>query len=107
VEIFCANFLQLIAGKPMTGAFDGHANCFIESGGGKGLLIDFNYDTEPLPGGYPVPALGPFRLLDETRINHLGKLAFRWMYWNVLLPGHPIPLPTQMSMAGKHPPTHK
>jgi sulfide:quinone oxidoreductase len=60
-----------------------------------------------LPGDYPVPALGPFRLLDETRINHLGKLAFRWMYWNVLLPGHPIPLPTQMSMAGKHPPTHK
>ena len=39
----------------MTGSFDGHANCFIESGDGKGLLIDFNYDTEPLPGTYPLP----------------------------------------------------
>jgi sulfide:quinone oxidoreductase len=102
VEIFCDNFLQLVAGKPMTGAFDGHANCFIESGNGKGLLIDFNYDTEPMTGKYPVPVVGPFSLLEETRANHLGKLAFRWMYWNVLLPGRPIPLPSHMSMAGKN-----
>jgi sulfide:quinone oxidoreductase len=101
-EIFCANFLQLCAGQPMSGSFDGHANCFIESGNGRGLLIDFNYDTEPLPGKYPLPAVGPFSLLAETRANHWGKLAFRWMYWNVLLPGRPSPLPALMSMAGKH-----
>jgi sulfide:quinone oxidoreductase len=35
VEVFTENFLELIAGKPMTGSFDGHANCFIESGDGK------------------------------------------------------------------------
>jgi sulfide:quinone oxidoreductase len=101
VEIFVDNFLQLIAGKPMTGSFDGHANCFIESGDGKGLLIDFNYDTEPLPGKYPLPGVGPFTLLKESRANHLGKLAFRWMYWNILLPGRPMPLPAHMSMVGK------
>jgi sulfide:quinone oxidoreductase len=101
VGVFVDNFAEHIQGKPMTGSFDGHANCFIESGDGKGLLIDFNYDTEPLPGKYPVPILGPFSLLAETRANHLGKLAFRWMYWNVLLPGRPIPLPAHMSMAGK------
>ncbi|SDP46821.1 sulfide:quinone oxidoreductase [Nakamurella panacisegetis] len=101
VDIFVGNFLQHIAGKKMTGSFDGHANCFIESGDGKGLLIDFNYDTEPLPGKYPVPVVGPFSLLKETRANHLGKLAFRWMYWNVLLPGRPLPLPDKMSMVGK------
>ena len=101
VEVFAGNFTDYIDGKPMTGAFDGHTNCFIESGDGKGLLIDFNYDTEPLPGKYPIPVLGPFSLLEETRANHLGKLAFRWMYWNVLLPGRPTPLPSHMSMAGK------
>jgi sulfide:quinone oxidoreductase len=101
VEVFVDNFLDLVAGKPMTGSFDGHANCFVESGDGKGLLIDFNYDTEPLPGAYPLPAVGPMRLLKETRANHLGKLAFRWVYWNVLLPGRPLPLPAHMSMAGK------
>ncbi len=101
VDIFVDNFLEHILGKAMTGSFDGHANCFIESGDGKGLLIDFNYDTQPLPGKYPVPVVGPFSLLKETRANHFGKLAFRWMYWNVLLPGRPIPLPANMSMAGK------
>ena len=91
-----------VAGRPMTGSFDGHANCFVESGDDKALLIDFNYDTEPLTGTYPLPLVGPISLLKETRTNHLGKLAFRWIYWNVLLPGRPIPLPAQMSMAGKH-----
>jgi sulfide:quinone oxidoreductase len=104
VEIFTGNFLQHIAGQPMTGSFDGHANCFVESGDGKALLIDFNYDTEPLTGSYPVPGVGPFGLLRESRPNHWGKLAFRWMYWNMLLPGRPIPLPAHMSMAGKHQP---
>lgn len=101
VDIFTENFVKYVRGLPMTERFDGHANCFIESGDGKGLLIDFNYDTEPLPGKYPVPGVGPFSLLKETTANHWGKLSFRWMYWNLLLPGRPIPLPAHMSMAGK------
>ena len=105
VEVFVENFLQHVAGLPMTGSFDGHANCFVESGDDKALLIDFNYDTQPLPGKYPLPFVGPMSLLKETRLNHLGKLAFRSIYWNVLLPGRPVPLPAHMSMAGKHQPT--
>ena len=104
VEVFADNFCQHIEAKPMTASFDGHANCFIESGDGKGLLIDFNYDTEPLTGTYPLPRVGPFGLLKENRLNHWGKLAFRPMYWHLLLPGRPIPLPAHMSMAGKHQP---
>jgi sulfide:quinone oxidoreductase len=104
VEVFAHNFLRHIRGLPMDQKFDGHANCFVESGDGKGLLIDFNYDTEPLPGKYPVPGVGPFSLLKESDVNHWGKLMFRWIYWHVLLPGRPIPLPALMSMAGKHRP---
>ena len=102
VELFVENFVQHIAGEPMTHPFDGHANCFIESGHGQGLLIDFNYDTEPLAGKYPLPGVGPFTLLQESHANHWGKLGFRWAYWHLLLPGHPMPVPTLMSMAGKH-----
>lgn len=102
IEQFTRNFLQHIAGKPMTHAFDGHANCFVESGHGKGMLIDFNYDVEPLPGRYPVPGIGPFTLLEESRRNHWGKLGFRWAYWHLLLRGRPMPVPALMSMAGKH-----
>jgi sulfide:quinone oxidoreductase len=104
VEVFTGNFCQHIAGQPMTDRFDGHANCFVEAGDGKGLLIDFNYDTEPLTGSYPFPVVGPFALLKESTANHWGKLAFRWMYWHLLLAGRPIPLPAHMSMAGKRKP---
>jgi sulfide:quinone oxidoreductase len=103
VELFADNFLEHISGRPMTHPFDGHANCFIETGHGKGLLIDFNYDTEPLPGKYPLPGIGPFSLLAESHANHWGKLGFRWAYWHLLLPGHPLPVPSLMSMSGKHP----
>ncbi len=103
VEVFVENFVQLVSGRPMTHSFDGHANCFIEAGGGKGMLLDFNYETEPLTGSFPFPKVGPMSLLKESRANHLGKLAFRWVYWNMLLPGRPIPLPAEMSMTGKTP----
>jgi len=100
-ELFTANFLEHVAGRPMTRSFDGHANCFVEAGHGRALLIDFNYDTEPLPGRYPLAAVGPFRLLAESRLNHLGKRGFRWIYWHLLLRGRPVPVPALMSMAGK------
>jgi sulfide:quinone oxidoreductase len=101
VETFGENFVRHSDGREMVPAYDGHANCFIESGFGKGLLIDFNYTTEPLPGRYPLPGIGPFTLLEESQANHWGKLIFRWMYWNILLKGRELPLPAQMSMAGK------
>jgi sulfide:quinone oxidoreductase len=104
VDVFCENFLEHIDGRPMTHSYDGHANCFVESGDGKALLIDFNYDTEPLPGSFPFAGVGPMRLLKETRLNHLGKLAFEPVYWNVLLPGRWLPISTDMSMTGKHRP---
>ena len=103
VEVFVDNFLELVSGKPMTHSFDGHANCFVESGQGKALLLDFNYDTEPLTGTFPIAKIGPMTLLKESRANHLGKLAFRHIYWNLLLPGRPLGLPSQMSMTGKIP----
>jgi sulfide:quinone oxidoreductase len=102
-EVLVANLLRTIRGESLEEGFDGHANCFIESGFGKALLIDFNYDVEPLPGHFPIPGIGPLTLLGESRFNHWGKLAFRPIYWNALLPGRPLPVSTRMSMRGKHP----
>ncbi len=101
VDIFVENFVEHIAGKEMTHRFDGHANCFIETGGGKAMLIDFNYNVEPLPGKYPYPIIGPMSLLKKTRMNHMGKMAFQWVYWNILMPGRQMPVPAQMSLSGK------
>ena len=101
-EVLEENLLRAMAGRSLEEGFDGHTNCFIESGFGKAILIDFNYETEPLPGRFPLPVLGPMTLLGESRLNHWGKLAFRWVYWNLLLPGREIPaVTTRMSMRGK------
>jgi len=100
-EVIVENVLRSIRGGSPIEGFDGHSNCFIESGFGKALLIDFNYETEPLPGKFPLPWLGPMTLLGESRRNHWGKLAFRWVYWNMLLPGRPLPIASRMSMLGK------
>ena len=80
-DILFENLMSAIEGRPLMAKFDGHANCYIETGFGKGALIDFNYDTEPLPGTFPLPGIGPFGLLKNTKINHYGKVMFRWMYW--------------------------
>ncbi|HVN57183.1 MAG TPA: FAD/NAD(P)-binding oxidoreductase [Bacteroidales bacterium] len=100
-EILTENLLCYIEGRPFTARFDGHSNCYIETGHGKGALIDFNYDTEPLPGYFPFPGIGPFSLLKESRLNHYGKLIFRWIYWHILLKGKEMPIDTHMTMAGK------
>ena len=95
------NIVRAAKGRSLSDAYDGHTNCFIESGDRKAILIDFNYDTEPLPGKFPLPVAGPMSLLEESLVNHMGKLAFRWLYWNVLLPERWMPLSNRMSMAGK------
>ena len=99
------NILRFIKDEPLKEEFDGHANCFVETGNGKALLIDFNYEVEPLAGKFPFANIGPMSLLKETRLNHLGKMFFRWVYWNMLLPGRDIPfVTTQMTMRGKQMP---
>ncbi|RLD20873.1 MAG: NAD(P)/FAD-dependent oxidoreductase [Bacteroidetes bacterium] len=101
-EILLDNIKSFIRGEAFKEEFDGHANCFIETGNSKAILIDFNYEHEPTTGSFPITGIGPMKLLKETRMNHLGKLAFKWIYWNMLLPGRKIPLVTpNMSKAGK------
>lgn len=101
-EILTENILRYIDGQPLKPEFDGHANCFIETGKGKALLIDFNYDQEPVKGRFPFAGIGPMNLLTESRLNHFGKMAFKWVYWNMLLPARKIPFVTPtMSKAGK------
>jgi sulfide:quinone oxidoreductase len=101
-EVLTENVRRFLGGEILDADYDGHANCFIETGFGKAILIDFNYDTEPLPGHFPMRAGLP--LLKESHLNHLGKLMFQWFYWHTLLPGHSIPgITSQMPTAGKRP----
>jgi sulfide:quinone oxidoreductase len=100
-EVLADNVVRHLAGEELDPGYEGHANCFIETGFPTDLLINCNYDTEPLSGRFPTAA-GPLSLLHESHLNHLGKLAFQWAYWHALLPGHDIPIVgPKMPTAGK------
>jgi NADH dehydrogenase, FAD-containing subunit len=101
-EILTKNILHYVHNEPLTEEFDGHANCFIETGNRRALLIDFNYSHEPVTGTFPFPGLGPLGLLKESHMNHLGKIAFKWIYWHMLLKGRHIPfVSARMKEQGK------
>ena len=100
-DLLTENILRAIDDKELEPTFDGHSNCFVETGHGKAMLIDFNYETEPLPGQFPIPGVGPLPLLKEARRNHWAKRLFRLVYWHALLPARPIPISPTMSLAGK------
>jgi sulfide:quinone oxidoreductase len=95
------NLVREIDGQEPKPTFDGHATCFICSGYERALLIDFNYEVEPLPGKFPFPGFGPFNLLGESSFNYYGKMMFKWVYWNMMLKGLELPLEPQFNMAGK------
>jgi sulfide:quinone oxidoreductase len=95
------NLIREIDGHAAKSTFDGHATCFLASGFEKAILLDFNYDVEPLPGKFPFPGMGPFSLLQESLNNHWGKMMFRWVYWNLMMKGLDLPLEPQMNLAGK------
>jgi len=99
-EILVHNVRRFLAGEEPDARFDGHTNCFIETGFGRALLIDFNDDLDPVPGRFPGPVGLP--LLKESRLNHFGKLAFEQLYWHAILPGREIPfIESAMPALGK------
>ncbi len=94
------NVQHFLRDEPLDAAYDGHANCFIETGDHKAMLIDFNTVQEPVGGRFPGRVGIP--LLKESRLNHLGKLMFQWLYWHVLLRGREVPgITPSMPTAGK------
>jgi sulfide:quinone oxidoreductase len=49
---------------------------------------------------YPLPAVGPLGLLKDTEMNHISKLMFKWVYFNMLLKGTWLG-PPALEMRGK------
>jgi len=105
-EVLVENIQRFLKGEPLDASYDGHVNCFIETGSSKALLIDFNDEVEPETGHYPGRVGLP--LLKESRLNHLGKLMFQWFYWHLLLPGRNVPgISSAMPLKGKDRPVAK
>ena len=100
-DVVVFNIMSEIHGVKPEEIYDGHSTCFIVYSKGTSSLIDFNYKIEPLHGKFPMPKLGPFTLLKETKMNWQGKLGLEWLYWNVLLAARRLGAPPTLVMAGK------
>jgi len=85
------NIARHLAGEKLERVYDGHANLVVETGFSKALLLDFNYETEALPGRFP-HAAGPLPLLRESRLSHLGNMLYPSLYWHALLAGRDLPI---------------
>ncbi len=70
-EIVANNLIEKIAGKGTPKMFDGHGECFIETGDGKAGFGQGNFFAEPTP---------QVRLNKPSRVLHLGKVAYE-KYW--------------------------
>jgi sulfide:quinone oxidoreductase len=66
-EVVSRNIARIITGKGEPASFDGHGECFIETGGGRAGFGAGNFYAEPLP---------QVTLHPPSRRFHLGKLVF-------------------------------
>jgi sulfide:quinone oxidoreductase len=101
-EVLVENIIRFLAGEELDASYDGHANCFIETGFHKAC----SSTSTTRPSRSPAtsrPKVG-LPLLKESRLNHLGKLMFQWFYWHSLLPGRDIPgISPDMPTAARQP----
>lgn len=70
-KVVAKNIAGLIAGKPATGRFTGHGECFIEVGGGRAGLGTGNFYAEPTPA---------VTLRPPSRRWHLGKVLLERLW---------------------------
>ena len=89
-ETVVENLLREIDGKSPLQTFDGHANCFVETGNHKAML-PIPTTTSSRWRGLPAAGRRPVFAARGKPPEPLGKPAFKWVYWNMLLPG---PCPT-------------
>jgi sulfide:quinone oxidoreductase len=91
VDGLAENLMRAEKGLEPLPLYDGRATCIMESGFKRGVILSFNYDSEPRVGHFPYPFFGPFTSLKESYINYLAKQHFNWFYWNLALKHGYIP----------------
>lgn len=92
-DVLIENLVARAHGDEPPARYDGQVECFVETGDERAVLLAYDYAAPPRSGRYPMPGLGPFTLLEETAMNHAGKMLFKWSYWHLFLRGYELPLP--------------
>lgn len=81
VPVLVQNLTDLMAGKPLSAAYNGYSSCPLITGYGKLVLAEFDYNNKPLE-------TFPFDQSQERwSMYMLKKEILPRMYWNAILPG--------------------
>ena len=75
VEVFTENFCEYVEGAAMTERFDGHANCFVESGDGKGAADRLQLRHRAAARRVPVAAARSVHTAAGDRSQSLGQVG--------------------------------
>ena len=76
------NIAAFLAGRPLTGSYDGYASCPIVTSAHDMLLAEFDYDFNLKPS---FPGLDPTK--PHRAYWYLKKYGLPFMYWNLMLKG--------------------
>ncbi|MBX7431491.1 NAD(P)/FAD-dependent oxidoreductase [Mycobacterium sp. Y57] len=76
------NIDAFLAGRPLTGSYDGYASCPIVTSSHDMLLAEFDYDFNLKPS---VPLLDPTK--PHRSYWYMKKYGLPAMYWNLMLKG--------------------
>jgi sulfide:quinone oxidoreductase len=70
-KVVAESIASEIYGETNSITYDGHVECFLETGYGKGITLNFNYSHPPKPG-------------NPNRIAHWEKELFNRLYWSTV-----------------------
>ncbi len=70
-KIIADSLASEIYGEPTDVKYDGHVECFLETGYGKGIVLNFNYTKPPKP-------------TQPNRIAHWEKALLNRLYWSTV-----------------------
>ena len=96
------NIARYLRRVPLARSFDGHTHDVVETGFNRAMLVESNLSADPTSGNFrfdgdPVPGF------EDSRLAHEAHRAFRWAYWNVVLPGRDLPGTPQPPPGGNAP----
>lgn len=79
--VLVKNLLELMAGKSLTGSYNGYTSCPVVTGYGKLVLAEFDYNNKPME-------TFPFDQSKERwSMYQMKTKLLPWLYWNKILPG--------------------
>jgi sulfide:quinone oxidoreductase len=80
--VVAANVAAVLAGKELTGSYDGYASCPLTTARDRMLLAEFDYSMAPAPS---IPLLNTKR--EHRDFGLLKKVGLPTLYWNLMLKG--------------------